>query len=99
MEFRDWLELFKTIGAASAIAALSLLFSMRDKVKDHDRELYGKDGANGHRGDLRSAKEEIAKLKEWRVREEAITQIEEELMTDVKRRPERIRDKLSRDDI
>ncbi|MBA2704133.1 MAG: hypothetical protein H0U60_09805 [Blastocatellia bacterium] len=97
MDFKDWLELFKTIGAASAITALTLLVAMRDKVKDHDRELYGKDGANGHRGDLKAAKVEIALLKEWRIREEAIAQIEEELMSDVKRVPERLRDKLGRD--
>jgi hypothetical protein len=94
MNATDLFDLLKGIGSSAAIGCFLLLLGMRDKVADHERELYGKDGKNGHRGDLKVAKAEIAALKEWRTREEAIAQIEEELMKDTGRVPERMRDKL-----
>lgn len=76
---------------------LALAWKMRDAVRDLMKEI-GMDGRNGLKARASDHEHRIKELEKWRIGEEAVTEIERELMQDTGRRPSRLRDKLHGED-
>lgn len=86
-----------TLGTAASLAALGLMFSMRDDVRDIKHDLFGKDGDNGMRSEVTDLKARTKALEERNLELDAAADALERAQYDgPERRRElrRFRDKL-----
>ena len=81
-----------TITASCVITIMVLMFRLRDGFRDLSKEVHDKNGLRASRDDHQSR---IQELEMWKVREDAIGATEREMMKDIGRDPERLRDRLT----
>lgn len=92
--FWNWLSSISTI---VVVALFGFGVWLRDRSNKHEVVLFGPDGSNGHKSRIGKLEDQVKLLLEWKIKEDTIDEIEEELRRDAGRKPERLRDKLHED--